>query len=210
MTPFRESLANAANEEWERWGGSIWRLGQAPQISGKETDEKYWRVVTEYWRAVDRNSTNHGRDGVAWSGVFISFCFAKAGAGDNFPYSSNHSIYMSRADSGRFPSLQVANPVDTPIEVGDLVWNPRTGGNCMRPPITYSAARSEMKKIRDNNYKSGFCSHCDIVVSVRDGKADTIGGNMSDSVRKTTWVINERRCISDGRQNWIGILKNNI
>lgn len=207
MTPFIKKLVDAAEEEWVRWGGSVWRLGEKPKIAGQETDDAFWRVVAEYWKAADPKSQNHGRDGVAWSGVFIVACFKKAGAGGNFPYSANHSAYLALVDGGSYPSFSIGDPAKTPVAVGDLVWNPRTGKKCRTPPFTFTSARGELGKIRAKT-ASTFCSHCDIVVDTRPNRVVTIGGNLGQSVRKTTWVADSNGFITDGRENWIGIVKN--
>lgn len=87
MTPFVKTLIDVVEAEWERWGGSIWRYGESPIIGGRERGDDYWSVVAEYWKSWDSKSKNHGRVKVAWSGVFIAYCFKKAGVGSNFPYS---------------------------------------------------------------------------------------------------------------------------
>ena len=209
MTPFVKKLVDAAEDEWVRWGGSVWPLGQSPKIAGEETDDGLWQVVAEYWRASDPKSKGHGRDGVPWSGAFIVFCFKKAGAGANFPYSSNHSAYLALVDGGGSPSFSVSDPATVPVEVGDLVWNPRTGKKCRTPPFTFAAAVGELGKIRSKK-ASTFCSHCDIVVDVRPNRVVTVGGNMGQSVRKTTWVADKNGSIIDGRENWIGVVKNGL
>ena len=65
-----------------------------------------------------------------------------------------------------------------PLAIGDLLWASRSGDDCRRPPSTFADAKKEVKKIREKTIGS-FCSHSDIVVAIRDGETDVVGGNAS-------------------------------
>ena len=53
-----------------------------------------------------------------------------------------------------------------------------------RPGDLVCKERSNSGVTYDNVDKGSFASHCDFVVDVQPGSLETIGGNLSDSVRK--------------------------
>lgn len=204
-----EKLVNAARAEWTRWGGPAVAL-DSKRIgftnTSMEREAPYWTYVGEYWKAV--NSTLDGRDtGTPWSGAFISYCFAKAGAGKNFPASSNHSKYMAKIATGNSAGLKLEDAKSAVLDVGDLLWATRRGDGCRTPPKTFSEALVELEGIAKGK-ASTFCSHTDIVVAVRPGEVDVIGGNVENAVTRTTYRLNSQGLIADARRPFIGVVKN--
>jgi hypothetical protein len=53
-----------------------------------------------------------------------------------------------------------------------------------------------------------FASHCDIVVALRDSHVVTIGGNVSQSVSRTNYPINDRGFLKGGKV--YAVLRNNL
>ncbi len=114
----------------------------------------------------------------AWSATFTSWCVLAAGAAlEEFDFSIRHAVFIQRAiqneDAGE--GVFRARKIDTYApDIGDLICNNRSGGK-----ITYDQARDS-----DN-----YSSHSAIVVEfVEHGSkryAVTIGGNESDSIRRT-------------------------
>ncbi|MHC4043215.1 DUF2272 domain-containing protein [Bradyrhizobium sp. 23AC] len=203
-----ETVVEMARREWTRWGGP------AEMIDGRligftsermEADAPFWTYVGEYWKTV--GSHLDGRDSPAWSAAFISYCFREAGAEKTFPYNENHSLYAAAIDSGHFPGLSLQDPASTSLAVGDLVWASRRGDGCRAPPRSFTEAKSELKKIRAGRAGS-FCSHSDIVVAVRAGEADVIGGNVKNAATRTTYRLDVNGCIRDGRRSFVGVIKN--
>jgi len=94
-----------------------------------------------------------------------------AGAGTRFPYSPTHADYINAARRhalGTAPivPLTAERPESYAPQRGDLI--------CMwrgRRPIRY-----------DDLPADAFPGHCDIVVAVRPGILDVIGGNVDNSV----------------------------
>lgn len=204
----RDNLVNVARREWVRWGGPIEKINGTRMgfISARmEADHPFWTFVHDYWKAV--GSDLDGRDSPAWSAAFISYCFKEAGAGASFPAHENHSIYVSKIDSGDFEGLSLADPGTTALSVGDLVWASRSGDGCRAPPMTFVDAKRELKRIRDHGGDS-FCSHSDIVVAVRTGEADVIGGNVRQAVTRTTYKLDSAGRIRDGRRTFVGVIQN--
>ncbi len=64
-----------------------------------------------------------------------------------------------------------------PVTVGDLICYPRQEG------ITY-----------ENN--GTYFAHCDIVTEVTPGKAIAIGGNVSDSVKKSAYNLDSNNKVT--------------
>ena len=205
---FVDELLNVARREWARWGGPVEKLDGTldgfvdPRMEAKAP---FWTFVGEYWQSI--GSSLDGRDSPAWSAAFISFCFKQAGAGNRFPYHENHSIYVSKIDSGKFAGLSLEDPSTAPLAAGDLLWASRSGDGCRTPPQTFGDAKKEVKKIRNKTAES-FCSHSDIVVAIRDGQADVIGGNVKQAVTRTTYKLDSAGRIRDGRRSFIGVIKN--
>ncbi len=205
---FAEDLIAIARREWGRWGGPLERAdGHLIGFTSNrmEADDPYWKYVGEYWRSI--GSTLDGRDAPAWSGAFICYCFKEADAKNRFPYADNHSIYVSKIDGGKWTGLTLEDPATTVLAPGDLVWAGRSGDSCRKPPHTFVDARDELKKIRTKKADS-FCSHSDIVVDVRDGEVDVIGGNVKQAVTRTTYKLDTQGRIRDGRRSFIGVIKN--
>lgn len=205
-----DDLIAVARREWTRWGGPSARLdGTLTGFTDRRMENKhpFWSYVGEYWRAVD--STMDGRDSPAWSAAFISYCFEQANAGARFPKHANHSKYVAKIESGNFAGLTLEDPAVTVLGLGDLVWASRTGEDCRPPPTTFAAAKAEVRRIRAGTAPS-FCSHVDIVVAVRDGEVDVIGGNVKQAVTRTTYKLDTGGHVRDGRRNFIGIIKNRL
>ena len=205
---FIEDLIAVARREWTRWGGPAERIdGSLVGFVGKrmEADSPFWTYVGEYWHSI--GSDLDGRDSPAWSAAFISYCFKEAGADKRFPYHENHSIYVAQIDSGKFAGLSLADPGATALAIGDLLWASRTGKTCRKPPSTFAEAKKEVKKIRQGAAE-GFCSHADIVVAIRDGEADVIGGNVHQATTRTTYKLDSQGRIRDGRRAFVGVIKN--
>jgi hypothetical protein len=205
---FANDLVDVAKREWLRWGGPAelidgTRMGFTS--AHMEEDNPFFTFVGEYWQSI--GSDLDGRNSAAWSAAFISYCFKQAGAEDRFPYHENHSIYVSKIDSGRFAGLSLEDPEDTPLGVGDLIWASRTGQDCRTPPFSFVDAKKELKRIRDRRARS-FCSHSDIVTATRDGQVDVVGGNVKQAVTRTTYKLDSQGRIRDGRRTFIGVVKN--
>jgi hypothetical protein len=103
----------------------------------------------------------------AWSAAFISYVMRTAGAGDGFPYSPAHSVYVNAARAGS-PALRIRaeRPEAYAPRPGDLI--------CM--------GRSWSKNVRYDDLPSEFVGHCDLVVDAAPGALTVVGGNVDDAV----------------------------
>ena len=97
----------------------------------------------------------------------------------NFDGEIAHLRYIEQA-STNIKGIQAYKPYNTFLKKGDLVCYKRDGG-----------------------------SHCDIVVDIRKGEVDVIGGNVSNSVTKTTINTTDdgRVDMLRAKKDYIAVLK---
>lgn len=162
MTDFVNNLTNTALAEYNFWqNGAI-----------KEGDPRTMERLRAYWRdgAGVKNWTDAQMKSEAWSAAFISYIMKKSGAGKDWKYSPSHSTYIVDAIKNRKENnsnpFKGYKPEEVKVEVGDLVGYPRQAG------VTYDTT-------------GAFMSHTDVVVKIGNGYADSIGGNISDTVKVT-------------------------
>ena len=198
------ALITAATREWNRWGGSIRPLHGHARIVGTENAPPYVGYVNDYWKIVGKPTWN-GNTPQPWSAAFISYCFNTAGAGEGFPYKTGHVDYCRAILEvpGKYPGLALSDPMTTALQASDLLWSARGGGDCPKPPKSYAEAIAALRA------GIWFCSHCDIVVETSGKDVDVIGGNVSNSVTKTTYATSHGH-ISDPRHDWLAVIKNTI
>lgn len=201
---FVDKLIEKTTAEWERWGFSKRPVHGQASIGGTEQNSPYIGYVNDYWKVVGEPTWN-GKTAQPWSAAFISFCFEKAGAGEGFPYRSGHAAYCAAIlkSPQKYPALRLIDPGQAVLARGDIVWAARSGDTCPAPPDDYAEAIAILRK------GGWFCSHADIVVSVRGGEVDVIGGNVSNSVTMTSYTTDNGQ-IRDPRQTWLGVVKNGM
>lgn len=179
---WKRKLADLAIEEHAKW----------QQGSLKETAGGVRSWLSSYWAASTGPDYGHSQP---WSAAFISWLFKSMGAGDKFPYSTKHSTYIRKALSnrkaGKKRGIIAYQPNEYSPKIGDLVCYPRQSG------ISFFTDRD-------------YASHCDIVVDIdkASGRIITIGGNVSDSVSKTIYDIDNTGRIQSNKVH--AILKNAI
>lgn len=162
MGAFANKLSSLARSEYEHWGnGTI-----------KEGDPRTMERLTAYWKEgadVD-NWTDKQMINEAWSAAFISFLMRQAGAGTDFKYSASHSTYIVDSIKNKKQNndkpFKGYKPNEVKVEVGDLVGFARQNG------VNYDTT-------------GAYKSHTDLVIGVSNGYAETIGGNVSNSVTIT-------------------------
>lgn len=221
--PFVRATAVAiALREWRLFGSLI----DDPALEGREAGSPLekperlsglWERVGEYWwlgqnpdEAAAAWTGKHDRRGdvfpftdderYAWSAAFISYVMRIAGAGDRFPYSPSHAVYVNAAAAVRSPVLRAEPPESYPPKPGDLICRGR-----------YRAADLTFRELPTSYVWPG---HCGIVVSVGAGTLDIIGGNVEDAVRLTHVPITERGTLGnpgepvlDQRYRWFVVLQ---
>lgn len=198
------NLLTTAESEWKRWGFSTVPIHGRKSIGGRESEQPYAQFVNDYWMAVGEASRN-GKSPYPWSAAFISFCFKTAASGAAFPYDGAHWGYCRAIVSKprRYPKLRLMDPSSCILRAGDLIWAARGGRDCPSAPTAFDDA---VKALRRGNW---FCSHADIVVELREGEVDVIGGNVSDSVTKSTYKTVGAK-IRDPRHAWLAVVRNSL
>ncbi len=162
---FKIKLVDLAKKEHKAWNyGKI-----------KEGNKDTLQRLRNYWEegtGIKKNDNYYINE--AWSSAFISYLMKKAGAGNDFKYSQSHSQYIEQAVKNRKENnskkFKAYRPNEVDVKVGDLVCYPRQSG------VTYDS-------------KSGYKSHCDLIVEIKDNKAIGIGGNVSNSVGKKSYHL---------------------
>ena len=185
ITDFVNNLTNTALAEYNFWqDGSI-----------KEGDPRTMERLRMYWKegAGVKNWTDAQMKSEAWSAAFISYIMKKSGAGRDWKYSPSHSTYIvdsikNRKENNANP-FKGYKPEEVKLEVGDLVGKARQGG------VTYDT-------------KGAYKSHTDVVVKIKDGYADTIGGNVGDTVKVTKVPLTPDGKVDLKRSDYFVVIKN--
>ena len=190
LSEFKKNLLNYANFEYSLWNTN----GKA-----KEGDSYTMERLRNYW--VNGGGVKGWDDDRMtrefWSAAFISYLMKKGGAGSDFKYSTNHSDYIRDSIKNRLEKnnnpFKGYKPEEKIVEEGDLVCYARQSG------VGYETTNS-------------YASHCDLVTNVKkdEGKAVSIGGNVSDSVSKTIVPLDSdgKIDLSRGEKEYFVIIKN--
>ena len=162
LTDFVNTLRNTALSEYKAWKSGSTKEGNSATI---ERLRKYWKEGAGVTNWSDDKMTNE-----AWSAAFISYIMKKSGAGSEWKYSPSHSTYIVDSIKNRKEnnsnSFKGYKPEEVKLKIGDLVGKARQSG------VNYDT-------------KGSYKSHTDVVVNIKDGVADTIGGNVRNSVSLT-------------------------
>jgi len=138
----------------------------------------------------------------AWSAVFISYLMQAAGIPrDVFPPSIRHWDYIKRIHD--WPNPLGFEARDAAIEaprIGDLICAPRAWTAEIVTRFEHLAS-----------IDSAGTYHCDLVVSVEDGRLGAIGGNVRDGVTLTHVRLDAAgRVQPTPERPWIVVLRNNL
>lgn len=182
MPLFASAVADAANAELARFGGM------------NETDASAAPLLREYWMTGAGLKDAAARAAIvertAWSAASISFVVLRtlsgAGSTATFPRSAGHWQYVGAAIRNDFsqaprPAFYGFPPFgdgSEPVQVGDIVGTPRTTALDDYADALKAAFR---KKTDDQAYPS----HFDIVVAIEGSVASLVGGNVSNTVKRT-------------------------
>ncbi|PWV99207.1 uncharacterized protein DUF2272 [Hoeflea marina] len=191
-----DAIVLAATQEWERWGKSTWNTITGAKAIGKtETSPGFADFVYEtYYKTVVKSPDPTKKAKMLrriqeldtptypWSAITISYIMKTAGfTKAQFEFSEGHSRYIRNAVAAKgvdtaasYWGFRITDAVPT---VGDLVGCAR---NSNGTPVSHAAGQAWYDKTGD------YSSHADIVVAVRPGEIDVIGGNVSNSVTMKT------------------------
>ncbi len=163
----KSNIVRLANQEWLAWDRG----------RKKESDPSMRAKLRDYWATGARVTRIFGESNWwsahPWSAAFISWIMRKAGAGNAFRYAAAHAVYIKAAKDNRLANN--ANPFkayrlrEVRPQIGDLVCKSRAGSGA-----------------NYDNIRAGHKTHCDIVTEVHPGRLTTMGGNVGNSVSKTS------------------------
>lgn len=172
----KTSMVLLAIGEWARFGRqiTIYSTNAPPrteQLGVKERDAP--QRIGDYWASVGNRLT--GLNDVPWSAAFISWDIASAGVPrDLFCPDQRHTIYVERmVERAKKPGA-----VFIPHAPGE--YAPRVGD------LICASRENSGTTLQNLNRGAG---HCDIVVEVRPGEVDAIGGNVGDSVTRSVFPL---------------------
>jgi hypothetical protein len=224
----RERMQRIALEEWGEWGRVVVEDGR-PRPAGPGQESRlanfprvlaYWRAVEDEGRAaIDRNRGRYATmlaypdapGGVwsepAWSAAFISYVLRNAGVDQReFRSSAAHAFYIDSmlADAAAFPAQApfIPHAVGSYAPVpGDLVCADRS----RRPLVSWQDRLAESGQFRP--------MHCDIVVAVRPGAVQAVGGNIADAVTLSVFPTDAAgRLLTRpaGQPTWFAVFENRL
>ncbi|MGA8655028.1 MAG: DUF2272 domain-containing protein [Chthoniobacterales bacterium] len=199
---FADHVAAIALQEWSFFGSQTYDISGFPkQVGHKEGEDGWYQRIGAYWK------DGAGLDGIDgrnhswyWSAPFISWIMRSAGAGAQFHYSSEDSVYISQAiidkrNGNLAAGFWGVRLTEAQAVVGDMVCWAR------QPGIAY-----------DNLNGGNYEARCDLVVSVGPNQIDVIGGDVGDSVTRRSLAL-ENGLVKEGAQSGeylFALMKNRI
>lgn len=185
------------DKEWKYFGRQAYRAdGTVIRVGKKENESSVYKRVGYYWqRGTGLNYDGRDRN-QPWSAAFISTMHRDSNVGPQFKRSPAHAKYIRDAISKK--------------QAGDTsaaYWGYRLSERA--PQIGDMVAYSRQKGIDYDHQPEYYKSHCDVVVAVRPGEIDVIGGNVGDSVSKKTLSTDQAGLLTDQRHNWFAVLAPN-
>lgn len=179
------SIVAAALKEWNFWGRTTIDPNTGVLSRKHRDDERPFSIyVRETYCSLvgDKPKLSEIEDDIYfWSAVTISYMLSEAGlTKDQFKFSNAHHNYIRESIKAKNKDPSKAywgyriTDNDAVPELGDIIGRGRANG------MTFAKAQ----KLYDR--KTRYSSHTDIVVAVRPGAVDVIGGNVKDSVTLRT------------------------
>jgi hypothetical protein len=205
----RLALIARAEQEWQFFGRqtvvirgdeeSIPHVGAWEDEDGARSDR-----VNDYWRAVGRPRLTGMDCQAPWSAAFISWLMQAEGVPEHqFPASALHGSYLAAIieDAGYpgryFVPRRVADYSPSP---GDLICASR-GPN---GPLGFDE-HTEADALRRAT------AHCDLVVAKAGRTLESIGGNVRNSISRTSVELDwAGRLQPVPRRSWFLILQNRL
>jgi len=157
------AIVDKAIEELEYWDGR------------QETDPRMRARLDEYWRSAGIGPQDPSE--VPWSAAFVTHVVQSTVPGALLPTGAHinytRQAYADRGKSGKYGAF---DPYELRIQPSDIIVTSRGAGLTTWADIT--SGSGDFRK-----------THGDIVVSVRPGQAEAIGGNVGNSVDVNTYPL---------------------
>jgi hypothetical protein len=205
----KSMILTLARREWEYFGKQTVLFDgeeeSIPHVGKWEDDEEAYSVrVNWYWRAVDKPRLNGNDCHQPWSAAFVSWIMREAGVPEyQFPAAEAHRDYLIPIMNGAGDpdAAFVPHAIDEyQPRPGDLICATRGRPNESLDGLDPRLILLDHAKL-----------HCDIVVD-RDGDfLSAIGGNVRNSVSKTTMKLDPNGFVQPTRRRpWFMVLENRL
>ncbi|HYN78138.1 MAG TPA: DUF2272 domain-containing protein [Lamprocystis sp. (in: g-proteobacteria)] len=205
----KQLMISGANREWEFFGRQTVVLRGAeesiPHVGLWEDDDtSHSDRVGAYWRAAGKGRLNGMDCREPWSAAFMSWIMQGAGVPEGqFRRDSAHWVYLAdMIEESYFPGRWFV-----PRRVGD--YSPAPGD-------LICASRGPTRPATLNGYTSaralqGLNLHCDLVVGKDGQRLESIGGNVRNSVSKSTLELDGQGHLQPvPRRPWFLIMENRL
>ena len=197
----REAIVAVAMQEWDWFGRQEVDVTGHKSLPGKQEDsDDGSERVALYWREGVGEPGITGKDrNQYWSAAFISYVMFKAGASALFRRSDHHQEYIYAAmvaarDKRNDYGYWGARLEDHAPELGDLIC----------------AWREERVTYEDAQKPGSYASHCDLVVAKTEDTVTVIGGNVSQSVTRRTFRLENGKVTPNTYPQAFAILENRM
>jgi hypothetical protein len=197
------AILAAAVKEWEFWGNST-----PGHVAHKDTELAFATYVVDAYckpLSVSTSASEVSSQTFFWSAVAVSFFLKQAGVkSSEFTFSARHSVYIREAIKARndqdkskaYWGFRLSEP-EAVVEPGDIIGRGRTSG------MTFAQAQALFD--RHDDYEG----HSDVVVAVKAGVAELIGGNVSNTVMRRTIALDRRGKVADKASLAFVVMKKN-
>jgi hypothetical protein len=205
----KQAMISRATREWEFFGRQtvVFTGGEEsiPHVGSWEDDDyAYSGRVNAYWRTAGKPQFDGMDCKQPWSAAFMSYVMQGAGVPESqFPPAPAHWIYLaSLIEQSDYPGRWFV-----PRRIEDYSPNP---GDLV------CASRGPYRPATFNGYTSpealnGTTTHCDLVVAKTDQTLEVIGGNVRNSVSKSTLELDSQGHLRTvPRRPWFVILQNRL
>lgn len=209
MSFLKSTILSLARREWEFFGKqTILFDGEEesiPHVGKWEDDEEAYSVrVNWYWRAVGKPRLDGNDCHQPWSAAFVSWIMSEAGVPEyQFPVADAHRDYLIRimngaGDPGAAFVPHAVNEYQP--QPGDIICATRGRPNESLDGLNPRLILLDHTKL-----------HCDIVVQRQGDTIDAIGGNVRNSVSRTTMKLDKNGYVQPTRRRpWFVVLENRL
>lgn len=174
---YLSKIGGVIDEEYKLWGNETLKDANCSDPIVKGAIKKYWEAAKSKYTC---------ESGEPWSAAFISFIMQKSGV--EFPFSTSHNTYIVKGRDDKSYTWQTYDVADqnANVMVGDLV--------CYARDSDINTPLSEIYTYKSKELP-GSLTHCDCVREITTLKANTYGGNVSNTVKQTEIKLTEEGLI---------------
>lgn len=203
----KAELLRLAEQEWEFFGRqTVVIAGEQESIPHvgiwEDEDDARSDRINRYWQAAGEPDLTGRNCDQAWSAAFIVWLVRSAGIPeDRFPPAISHRIYIAQFLAETPDPLFVPHTLgEYPPKPADLICAVREHSVSLAPEKLPAPADLAQAKL-----------HCDLVVASDGHSLQAIGGNVRNSVSKTSLELSPQgKLLPTPRRPWFLILENRL